>query len=411
MLKHIALLLNNQINKKEIIQSVFGNHFLQDFIDIRTLQGALFSSVTIDKLIEEEFLHDRIIVNSNENTSLSSMSSGQQKKALLNYQINQHPDFILLDDVYSNVDTATQEQIKTQLLELSNTIRFIQIVFRKADILPFIQDVWKVKSDNTVEVCTADSLLLNETDNHFSTVKLPTATISHDHLPDTLVHLRNIHVAYGDKEVLHNLNWEIRKGEFWQLVGPNGSGKSTLVSMICGDNPKAYGQDMTLFGRKKGSGETIWDIKEKIGYFTPAMTLRFTRHESVENMIISGLNDSVGLYTEPTDLQKKLAKEWMHVLGSSVHKRYFHELSMGQQRMVMVARAMIKQPPLLILDEPTIELDEENTAIFIEMVQAIARQKQTAIVYISHRNEPALQPEMIFELVKTNNAYTGVVKK
>ena len=411
MLKHIALLLNNQINKKEIIQSVFGNHFLQDFIDIRTLQGALFSSVTIDKLIEEEFLHDRIIVNSNENTSLSSMSSGQQKKALLNYQINQHPDFILLDDVYSNVDTATQEQIKTQLLELSNTIRFIQIVFRKADILPFIQDVWKVKSDKTIEVCTADSLLLNETDNHFSTVKLPTATISHDHLPDTLVHLRNIHVAYGDKEVLHNLNWEIRKGEFWQLVGPNGSGKSTLVSMICGDNPKAYGQDMTLFGRKKGSGETIWDIKEKIGYFTPAMTLRFTRHESVENMIISGLNDSVGLYTEPTDLQKKLAKEWMHVLGSSVHKRYFHELSMGQQRMVMVARAMIKQPPLLILDEPTIELDEENTAIFIEMVQAIARQKQTAIVYISHRNEPALQPGMIFELVKTNNAYTGVVKK
>ena len=184
MLKHIALLLNNQINKKEIIQSVFGNHFLQDFIDIRTLQGALFSSVTIDKLIEEEFLHDRIIVNSNENTSLSSMSSGQQKKALLNYQINQHPDFILLDDVYSNVDTATQEQIKTQLMELSNTIRFIQIVFRKADILPFIQDVWKVKSDKTIEVCTADSLLLNETDNHFSTVKLPTATISYNHLPD-----------------------------------------------------------------------------------------------------------------------------------------------------------------------------------------------------------------------------------
>ncbi|MFW9598062.1 MAG: ATP-binding cassette domain-containing protein, partial [Paludibacter sp.] len=276
MLKHIALLLNNQINKKEIIQSVFGNHFLQDFIDIRTLQGALFSSVTIDKLIEEEFLHDRIIVNSNENTSLSSMSSGQQKKALLNYQINQHPDFILLDDVYSNVDTATQEQIKTQLLELSNTIRFIQIVFRKADILPFIQDVWKVKPDNTVEVCTADALLLNKTDNHFSTAKIPTETISHNHLPDTLVHLRNIYVAYGDKEVLHNLNWEIRKGEFWQLVGPNGSGKSTLVSMICGDNPKAYGQDMTLFGRKKGSGETIWDIKEKIGYFTPAMTLRFT---------------------------------------------------------------------------------------------------------------------------------------
>ena len=114
---------------------------------------------------------------------------------------------------------------------------------------------------------------------------------------ETLVELHSVSVKYGNKQVLSDINWTIRKGEFWQLTGPNGAGKSTLISMITGDNPKAYGQNMILFGRRKGSGETIWDIKRQIGYFTPIMIQQFSRSESVENMIISGLNDSVGLYT------------------------------------------------------------------------------------------------------------------
>jgi len=217
---------------------------------------------------------------------------------------------------------------------------------------------------------------------------------------DPLIELRAVSVHYAEKQVLNNVNWIIRKGEFWQLTGPNGAGKSTLISMITGDNPKAYGQNMMLFGRKKGSGESIWDIKRQIGYFTPDMIHQFTRVDTVENMIISGLNDSVGLYIEPSDLQKDIARGWLDMLGTSFRNRTFQNLSLGQQRMVMVARAMVKHPPLLILDEPTIELDDANSRLFIDMVKAIASEKQIAIIYVSHRDEENLQPDKIFELVK-----------
>jgi len=240
--------------------------------------------------------------------------------------------------------------------------------------------------------------------------QLPEAYSLETKAPDPLIELHNISVSYGDKQVLTQLDWTIRSGEFWQLVGPNGSGKSTLLGMICGDNPKAYGQNMMLFGRKKGTGETIWDIKKYIGYFSPSMVLQFTRNETVENMLISGFNDSVGLYVEPSDMQKELAKVWVGLLGQSFVGKNFQQLSVGQQRIVMVARAMVKHPAVLILDEPTIELDDANSRLFIEMVHAIATNTKVAIVYVSHRDEENLQAHKVFELVKCESGYTGIVR-
>ena len=222
-------------------------------------------------------------------------------------------------------------------------------------------------------------------------------------MADTLLKVDNINVYYGNIHAVKDVSFEVNEGEIVTLIGANGAGKSTLISMITGDNPKAYGQNMILFGRRKGSGETIWDIKRQIGYFTPIMIQQFSRSESVENMIISGLNDSVGLYTVPSDLQKDIAKSWLQMLGPSFRNKNFQQLSLGQQRMVMVARAMVKHPPLLILDEPTIELDDENSRLFIDMVKAIAAEKQMAIMYVSHRAEEDLQPDKVFELIKTEN--------
>jgi len=412
-LQHIGLYLNNSSDKKYILSQVTENKLLREIIDLHNLKGTLFSAQTIEKFIDEEFRHDRIVVCTNENTSLSTMSSGQQKRALLTYLIAQKPDFLVLDDVYSNVDKVTQQHILQELKTLSETTQIIQLFFRKNDLLPFIQKVITIDEKNII--------INQQNKNDFTSKSEKTAEEKHKFvLPNTytsnyatvnpLFELHSVSVRYDEKQVLNSINWTICKGEFWQLVGPNGSGKSTLVSMICGDNPKAYGQDILLFGRKKGSGETIWDIKRQIGYFTPNMMVRFTRNDTVENMIISGLNDSVGLYVEPTDLQKDIAQSWIEMLGTTFRHQLFQQLSIGQQRMVMVARAMVKHPPLLILDEPTIELDDENSALFIEMVQAIAAENQVAIIYISHRDEENLRPSKIFELVKTDKGYTGEVK-
>ena len=411
--KNTGIYLFNTANKKQIIQQIMTNNMLHKQVDLSEQNGVLFSSITIDRMINDELRHDQILVHTKENESLQTMSSGQQKRALLAYLIAQQPDYIVLDDVYSNVDVATQQHITNTLSKLSEQTLLIQLFFRKRDLLPCIDVVYQLNEKNEIVSAqvvdefrkTSSSPALKPHE-----FKLPTLYSENHNNLETLIELHSVSVRYGDKQVLSDINWTIRKGEFWQLTGPNGAGKSTLISMITGDNPKAYGQNMILFGRKKGSGETIWDIKRQIGYFTPTMIQQFTRAESVENMIISGLNDSVGLYTIPTDIQKDISKSWLQMLGPSFRNKNFQQLSLGQQRMVMVARAMVKHPPLLILDEPTIELDDENSRLFIDMVKVIATEKQMAIVYVSHRAEEDLQPDKVFELVKAENGFSGKVR-
>lgn len=411
--KNTGIYLFNTANKKQIIQQIMTNNMLHKQVDLSEQNGVLFSSITIDRMINDELRHDRILVHTEENESLQTMSSGQQKRALLAYLIAQQPDYIVLDDVYSNVDVATQQHITNTLSKLSEQTLLIQLFFRKRDLLPCMDVVCQLDEKNEIiSVQAADEFrkLSSTSTEKPHEFKLPTLYSENHNNLETLVELHSVSVKYGDKQVLSDINWTIRKGEFWQLIGPNGAGKSTLISMITGDNPKAYGQNIILFGRKKGSGETIWDIKRQIGYFTPTMIQQFTRAESVENMIISGLNDSVGLYTVPSDLQKDIAKSWLQMLGPSFRNKNFQQLSLGQQRMVMVARAMVKHPPLLILDEPTIELDDENSRLFIDMVKAIAAEKQMAIVYVSHRAEEDLQPDKVFELVNAENGFSGKVR-
>ncbi|MEI7736859.1 MAG: ATP-binding cassette domain-containing protein, partial [Ferruginibacter sp.] len=197
---------------------------------------------------------------------------------------------------------------------------------------------------------------------------------------------------------------------FWQLIGPNGSGKTTMLSMIYGNNPKAYGQNLILFGKRKGTGESVWEIKEKIGYFSSAITLEFDRSDTLEQMIISGFNDSIGLYIHPTDLQIQRAAAWLQLLKMyEQRKQLFRNFSMAQQRLILIARAMVKHPPLLILDEPTAGIDDESAELFSALVNKIAAESNTAILYVSHRDEQGLAPKYIFELEPGTDGSTGKV--
>ena len=410
----IGIYLSNSSNKKYIIEELMANRFLNGIVDLSSMKGSLHSTITLNRYIEEELRHDRLQIHTAENSSLGSMSSGQQKKALLMYLIAQKPQYLLLDDVYSNIDKETQQTVTTILNQLSDSTLLLQIFFRKGDLLPCIGKVISVDENNKI-INQQDAVTFQSAnpgyDSGIRRFRLPNEYNELHTDINPLVQLNSVSVKYLDKKVLDTVNWTIKQGEFWQLTGPNGSGKSTLLSIITGDNPRGYGQDMILFGKKKGSGESIWDIKRQIGYFTPSMIHQFTRDDTVENMIVSGLMDSVGLYCKPTDIQKNIAKSWIEILGPSYHKISFQKLSIGQQRMVLVARAIVKHPPLLILDEPTIELDDHNSRIFIEMINILASEKKIAIIYVSHRDEPDLRPDKVFELVPTENGHTGIVRK
>ncbi|MCX6338278.1 MAG: ATP-binding cassette domain-containing protein, partial [Bacteroidetes bacterium] len=210
--------------------------------------------------------------------------------------------------------------------------------------------------------------------------------------------------------IVKDINWTINAGEFWHLIGPNGSGKTTLLSLITGDNPKGYGQELYLFGKKKGSGETVWDIKQKIGYFNASLTQHFSRQDSIEKMIISGFNDSIGLYIKPSDQQIRLAQEWLHFIQLYPQRnKAIQFLTLAQQRMVLIARAMVKHPPLLILDEPTAGLDDGSAALIITMIQQIVHQSKTTILYVSHSREEGLTPTSIFELSPSEFGAIGTI--
>ena len=180
--------------------------------------------------------------------------------------------------------------------------------------------------------------------------------------------------------------------------------------MINGDNPKAYNQDLTLFGRRKGTGETVWEIKRKIGYLTPSMTDLFNTRHTLEQMIISGFMDSIGLYKQPSDMQIRLADEWLELIEMSpLKKKVFCQLSLGQQRLALVARAMVKHPPLLILDEAMSGLDDHNATLVTNLINKIAAESKTAILYVSHRKEEGLLPEYLFELTPSDSGSTGKI--
>eukprot|EP01093_Parvamoeba_rugata_P017464 TRINITY_DN7031_c0_g1_i1.p1 TRINITY_DN7031_c0_g1~~TRINITY_DN7031_c0_g1_i1.p1 ORF type:complete len:273 (-),score=44.35 TRINITY_DN7031_c0_g1_i1:365-1183(-) len=240
---------------------------------------------------------------------------------------------------------------------------------------------------------------------------IPSAITTYTNIPEVLIELKNVNVNYENRCILKDINWTIKKKEFWHLIGPNGSGKTTILSMIYGNNTKGYGQELYLFGQKKGSGESVWDIKQKIGYISPAMLELFNRNHTVEHMIMSGFFDSVGLYQTPSTLQIQTAAQWIDVLNLNKDKNTaFLKLSPAEQRLVLIARAMIKHPPLLILDEPLININDEGRALISALINKIAKESETSILFVSHRDETNIHPNFTYELHPSADGSVGIQK-
>lgn len=408
--EHWAVFINNESHKSAFIRAVLNGQPPKALNAFKDRNGSLFSKIAIERFIDEEDRHGNKIITKDHEQSLRSMSSGEQKKALLHYLLAKQPEFMILDNPFDNLDIDSQEKLTLTLAAESIRTVFVLLISRRVDLLPFIMNyaiLDKLELKVQYDLNSIGPQLMAEP---FSG-KIPEPPQKWKYTTNELITLQNINVRFGNKPILQDICWTIKKGAFWQLIGKNGSGKTTLLSMITGENPKGYGQELYLFGRKKGSGESIWDIKRKIGYFTPAMTDKFTGYHSVENMIISGLNDSIGLYIKPSEAQQRLAKEWLELIGMWPSRdRHFHDLSMGQKRLVMTVRAMIKHPMLLILDEPTAGLDDTSAALLVALVNKMARESAIATIFVSHRKEPGLDPDQVFELQLHEKGSKGLIK-
>jgi molybdate transport system ATP-binding protein len=203
-----------------------------------------------------------------------------------------------------------------------------------------------------------------------------------------VIRLCDVTIRYGEATILDHINWEVRQGERWSVSGPNGAGKSTLLSLITADNPQAYANPIWLFGRRRGTGETIWEIKQKIGFISPELHLYFDSGASCFEVVASGLFDTIGLFRPLTPEQEERVTLWMKLLSiQNLGTRRLPQLSTGQQRMILLARALIKNPPMLILDEPCQGLDDEQTAYFRGLVTELCVAFDKTMIYVSHNRQ------------------------
>ncbi len=317
-------------------------------------------------------------------STLIQLSSGEHKKLQLVKAVWLAPQMLILDQPYNGLDKQSRENLNillnavsakgTQLILISNDVEIPSCMDRFAEI----------KNGKLIEI-SAGERISNPT-NDFTPKSIP-VFLSESPTPTfsgSVIKMTNVNISYGDKRVLTNINWIVEPGEKWLLQGSNGSGKSTLLSLVCGDHPQAYSNDFSLFGYKRGTGESIWDIKRRIGLISPELHWYFDPSATVWQSVASGFYDSSGLFCEPGSTRSGQVNELLEYFGLREHSKVLmNELPLGKQRLALLARTLIKNPELLILDEPCQGLDQQQTQHFNRLVDGLCK-NGTTLIYVGH---------------------------
>ena len=325
------------------------------------------------------------------------LSTGETRKVMLIRALTSRPDLLVLDEPFDGLDHDSLVWLQGHLRKLAETTPMVIVLNRFDECPDFVTHVAYV-DDGRLPLCVerADEQAYAELYQllHLKTSDLeipaadPAAKLPALDPATPLVQLTGATVRYTDNTVFEGLDWTIEPNQSWQLSGPNGSGKTCLLQLITGDHPQCYVNDINVFGYQRGTGESIWEIKQFIGYVSTALQWEYTVSTSLRNVIISGFHDSIGLYTKSTDTEKAIADEWLALLGMSDRAdEPFNRLSFGDQRLVLIARAMVKHPPLLILDEPCLGLDDMNRQLVLALVERICLGSETSVLYVNHREQ------------------------
>lgn len=327
--------------------------------------------------------------------SFRKLSTGETRKVILIKALTSAADLLILDEPFEGLDKHSDQILKQELQQYSKTVPMILVLNRFDEIPGFVSDIAYVEKGKLAHtVSRADEeavaelkqlLHLKTSDLTIPAKEAHTKTAQLEaHAP--LVTIKNGRIAYGDTIIFDQLHWQIKPGQHWQVSGPNGSGKTCLLNLITGDHPQCYVNDIEIFGMQRGQGETIWDIKQHIGYVSSALQWEYKVSVSVRNAIISGFYDSIGIYQQYSDEQKAIAEQWLALLGMQDYaNRPFNQLSFGDQRLILIARAMVKHPPLLILDEPCLGLDDLNRQLVLALIEKICADSKTTVLYVNHR--------------------------
>jgi molybdate transport system ATP-binding protein len=387
--------------------------------DITTAREVIFESLRNSKVHSRQFdaLVEQLGIGCLLDRGILFLSTGEMRKIMIARALAKAPQLLILDEPFEGLDVAS----RSQLAEITNRLmaqnrQIILVTHRLSEILPNISHVMGLRKGKVLfqgkrqEHLSTDQIERLYPDYLFQEDDFPKSKPQDDagslKIPDVLVKMKNTTVRYKDAVILDNLNWEMKAGENWAIVGPNGAGKTTLLSLIAGDNLQAYANDIYLFGRRRGSGESIWEIKQRIGMISSEFQIRYRKPLKALDVILSGFFDSVGLYRQGNSVQRESALKWMgfiHLMDKA--DILFNRLSYGEQRLVLLARAMVKFPLLLILDEPCQGLDRINRKLILDLIDFIARHSHTPILFVTHHFDEI--PECIDQVLQFNKKRTG----
>jgi molybdate transport system ATP-binding protein len=321
---------------------------------------------------------------------LIQLSNGENKRLQLAEALLAGPEMIVLDNPFTGLDIEGRQTLHKVIDSISASGIHVLLITSDAELPVSTTHIakldkgrlaWSGKKQEYRQSLagTKPKPVLSREDI------LGKLTIPGNRDFDIAIKMKQISVQYGNKKILDNINWEVKRGEYWSIAGPNGAGKSTLLSLITADNPQAYANEIYLFDKRRGRGESIWDIKSRIGYVSPELHLFFERTATCWETIASGLFDTIGLFRQLAVDQKEKVNLWIELLElEPLSYKPLFQLSLGQQRLVLLARALVKNPPLLILDEPAQGLDEEQSYRFRHLVNQVCVQFGSTLLYVSH---------------------------
>jgi len=318
------------------------------------------------------------------------MSSGELRKYSLSKVLPLTPVVLILDNPFVGLDVASRAYLNEQLKAIvdAGKTQLILVLSRTDEVPDYVTHVVETKDVVVMPKLTLQDWKARQDVQAMSAASDGEARYHGAEERPEIVRLNKVSIRYGQRTILKDLDWVVRKGERWSLMGPNGSGKSTLLSIVCADNPQSYACDVSLFGFRRGSGESIWDIKKHIGYVSPELHRSCKRNLEAKMIVALGLKDYHGMYTTATEEEFAVARKWLSVFGiGDIADRPFMSLSSGEQRLVLLARAFVKDPDLLILDEPLHGLDNANRALVRDVIEKFCQDPDKTLIMVTHYAE------------------------
>jgi molybdate transport system ATP-binding protein len=325
--------------------------------------------------------------------SLIKLSNGETRRLAIGAALMKNPRVLLMDQPMTGLDAKTRESFDVVIKQIIGSGIHLMMTTNSHEIPENISHVAVLGEKMIIKAGPRKDFDFRHEDGHgiagIDQDILAQLLLKNENIQNSpIIDLRNVRVKYGEKMILDQVNWTVLPDEKWVLKGENGKGKSTLISLIIGENPQAYANDIWLFGRKRGSGESIWDIKRNIGFVAPELSRFFPLNQTCLKVVLSGLFDTMGLFKKVTKEQEVLAINWLKLFGlQNLSQKLFKQVSLEEQRFVLLARALIKKPSLLVLDEASQGMDAYQRALFKSIIDQVCHITPLTLIYVSHYQE------------------------